>query len=152
MPNAYTVSRRVTSAEGGLPADGAHERLPIGGAADPFVFGAGRSAASGQIQPVTHQGVLRRAGKLPQACQHPFLMADVAGLLDEKAKLSLAALRLDWRGSRTRISADIGWQDHRLNQTRTNVTLSGVTHVPAPPDVQSNFAQPWTYSDERDVA
>ena len=69
----------------------------------------------------------------------------------EKAKLSLAALGLDWRGSRTRISADIGWQDHRLNQTRTNVTLSGVTHVPAPPDVQSNFAQPWTYSDERDV-
>lgn len=70
----------------------------------------------------------------------------------EEAELDLAALGLDWRSADVRLSADLGWQDNRLKQTRTNVTLGGtVTSVPAAPDAESNFAQPWTYSNERDL-
>jgi len=70
---------------------------------------------------------------------------------DEKAKLGLAAVGVDWRGDNVRLSADLGWQDNRLDRTRTNVTLSGVTAVPSAPDGKSNWAQPWSYSNERDV-
>lgn len=69
----------------------------------------------------------------------------------EKTELGLAAVGMDWRSRDVRLSADIGWQDNRLKSTRTNVTLAGVTTVPAPPDASSNFAQPWTYSNERDL-
>lgn len=69
----------------------------------------------------------------------------------EKSRLGLAALGLDWRSRDVRLSADIGWQDHRLKGSRPNVSLSGATAVPAAPDASSNFSQPWSYSNERDV-
>lgn len=69
---------------------------------------------------------------------------------DEKSKLSLVNVGLDWRNENARLSADLGWQDNKLKSTRTNVTLSGLTAVPAAPDASSNWAQPWTYSNERD--
>lgn len=71
---------------------------------------------------------------------------------DEKASLALASVGLDWRSRDVRLSGDLGYQDNRLKRTRTNVALDGtVTAVPAPPDASSNFAQPWTYSNERDL-
>jgi iron complex outermembrane recepter protein len=71
---------------------------------------------------------------------------------DEHSKLGLLAVGLDWRSRDVRLSGDIGWQDHQLRNTRTNVTLgSTVTSVPTAPDNQSNFAQPWSYSNERDL-
>ena len=70
---------------------------------------------------------------------------------DEKAKLGLAAIGVDWRGDSVRLSADFGWQDNRLDRTRTNVTLQGLTVMPAAPENTTNWAQPWTYSNERDV-
>lgn len=70
---------------------------------------------------------------------------------DEKAKLGLAAVGLDWRSRDVRLSGDIGWQDHKLDRTRTNVTLGAVTSVPTAPDGNSNFAQPWAFSNERDT-
>lgn len=71
---------------------------------------------------------------------------------NESAQLSLFNLGLDWRGEKARVSADLGWQDNKLSETRTNVTLgSGITSVPAAPDASGNWAQPWTYSNERDV-
>ena len=70
----------------------------------------------------------------------------------EDVKLGLAAVGLDWRSRGVRLSGDIGWQEHKLQSTRTNVTLaSGVTQMPAAPDANANFAQPWTYSNERDT-
>ena len=70
----------------------------------------------------------------------------------EDVKLGLAAVGLDWRSRDVRLSGDIGWQEHKLQSTRTNVTLaSGVTQMPAAPDANTNFAQPWTYSNERDT-
>jgi len=69
----------------------------------------------------------------------------------EDSELSLVSLGLDWRGDRLRLSGDIGWQDNRLEQTRPNVTLAAAGQVPAAPDADTNFAQPWTYSNERDL-
>jgi iron complex outermembrane receptor protein len=70
---------------------------------------------------------------------------------DEAIELGLFSVGLDWRGDRARLSADIGWQDNQLEETRTNVTLSGVDRIPSAPDADSNWAQPWSYSDEEDV-
>ncbi len=70
----------------------------------------------------------------------------------EDVKLGLAAVGLDWRSRDVRLSGDIGWQDHKLKSTRTNVTLgTAVTQMPTAPDGGTNFAQPWTYSNERDT-
>ena len=71
---------------------------------------------------------------------------------DEKAKLGLVALALDWRSRDVRLSGDIGWQDNRLKRTRTNVaTGAALTFIPTPPDSKANYAQPWSYSNEKDV-
>lgn len=74
------------------------------------------------------------------------------GVEDEKASLGLASVGLDWRSRDVRLSGDVGYQDHRLKRTRPSVNLGpGVTVVPGAPDAVRNFAQPWTYSNERDV-
>lgn len=72
---------------------------------------------------------------------------------DEETQLGLFSVGLDWRGDRARLSADIGWQDNQMDETRTNVTLSGadISGIPSAPDSDSNWAQPWSYSDEEDV-
>ncbi|WBX91770.1 TonB-dependent receptor [Achromobacter mucicolens] len=71
---------------------------------------------------------------------------------DEHSRTSVVSLGLDWRSADTRLSADIGWQENKLKRPRPNVTLgAGVTTVPDAPDASSNYAQPWTYSNERDV-
>ena len=70
---------------------------------------------------------------------------------DESANLGLFSVGLDWRGDRARLSADLGWQDNQMDETRTNVTISGLSRVPSAPKSDSNWSQPWSYSDERDV-
>ena len=74
-----------------------------------------------------------------------------SGVDDEDASLGLVSLGLDWRNSKARLSADLGYQDNQLTQTRTNVSLAGVARVPDEPDASRNFAQPWSYSNERDL-
>ncbi|MET0336120.1 MAG: TonB-dependent receptor, partial [Rhizobacter sp.] len=69
----------------------------------------------------------------------------------EESKLGLLAVALDWRNSNVRLSGDIGFQDNRLKQTRTNVGTVGLTAVPQAPESSTNWAQPWSYSDERDL-
>lgn len=70
---------------------------------------------------------------------------------DESSTLGLAALGLDYKGEQYRLSADLGWQDNKLKETRPSVNLGGVASVPKAPDGSKNWAQPWTYSDEKDV-
>jgi iron complex outermembrane receptor protein len=65
----------------------------------------------------------------------------------EARKLTVLALGLDHRIGNLRLSADIGHQDHRLSAPRPSVTPSN--GIPVAPDADSNFAQPWTYSKER---
>jgi len=70
----------------------------------------------------------------------------------EKNRLGLLAVGLDWHSRDVRLSGDLGWQDNKLSQTRTSVTLaSGLTALPALPKADANFAEPWTYSNERDA-
>ncbi|WPB58002.1 TonB-dependent receptor [Xylophilus sp. GOD-11R] len=73
------------------------------------------------------------------------------GIDREKVKLDVVSVGLDWRSANARLSADIGYQDHRLSNTRTNVTLSGLTSVPGAPNASRNWAQPGSYSNERDT-
>jgi iron complex outermembrane recepter protein len=74
------------------------------------------------------------------------------GVDNEHVKLDLASVGFDWRSRNARLSADIGHQEHRLSETRTNVTLgAGVGLVPSAPDAKTNWAQPWSYSNERDT-
>lgn len=74
----------------------------------------------------------------------------------EGMELGLVSLAFDWRGDDFRLSADVGYQSHKLDQTRTNVTLSTAAgsqnfRVPKAPDSKHNWAQPYSYSNERDL-
>lgn len=69
----------------------------------------------------------------------------------DNARNTVFHLGLDWKGKQARVSADLGYQKNNLSGTRPSVTLSSVSSVPAAPKATSNWAQHWTYSDERDV-
>jgi iron complex outermembrane receptor protein len=73
------------------------------------------------------------------------------GIAREKVKLDVLSVGLDWRSRDLRLSADIGYQNHRLNEARSNVAVTGVTSIPNTPDASGNWAQPWSYSNERDT-
>ncbi|WGM30072.1 TonB-dependent siderophore receptor [Brevundimonas sp. NIBR11] len=75
---------------------------------------------------------------------------DGEGAVDDQSRtLNVVGLGLDRRGDRARFSADLGWQDQRIDAPRPTVTPTGA--VPAAPDASSNFAQPWTYTDEEQL-
>lgn len=65
----------------------------------------------------------------------------------EDRELSLLSVGADFRGRGLRLSADAGFQDHRINQPRPSVTPNG--GIPVAPYASSNFAQPWTFAKER---
>ncbi|RZL63123.1 MAG: TonB-dependent receptor [Variovorax sp.] len=69
----------------------------------------------------------------------------------EDVELDMVSIGVDWRSRNARLSADLGYQDHRLRNTRPNVTPTGIGRIPHAPDSQINYAQPWTFSNERDV-
>ncbi|RRS06242.1 TonB-dependent receptor [Aquabacterium soli] len=73
----------------------------------------------------------------------------------EYVSLGLVSVGMDWRSRDVRLSGDIGYQDHKLRRTRTNVTLgtnaAPLTTLPSVPDNEGNWAQDWSYSNERDV-
>lgn len=66
---------------------------------------------------------------------------------EQERDLAVASLGIDHQSERLRLSADIGYQDHQVDAPRPSVTPAG--DIPVAPDADSNFAQPWTYSDER---
>lgn len=68
---------------------------------------------------------------------------------DQDRELTVLGAGLDYRGARARFAADVGFQDHRIDAPRPSVTPVGA--VPAAPDADRNFAQPWTYTDERQL-
>jgi len=65
----------------------------------------------------------------------------------ESRKLGLLAVGLDWHGGGLRLSADLGYQDQQQDAPRPSVTPLGA--VPDAPDSQTNYAQPWTFANER---
>lgn len=66
---------------------------------------------------------------------------------DEKRSLDMFALGLDYQGDNYRLSADLGHQYHFIDNPRPSVTPDG--GIPSAPDADDNFAQPWTYSKEK---
>jgi iron complex outermembrane receptor protein len=69
----------------------------------------------------------------------------------ESRELSVLAVGMDYRGDGYRLSADVGYQDHRLDNPRPSVTLGLGVPMIAAPDSSSNFSQPWAYSTERNT-
>ncbi|MFL9925997.1 TonB-dependent siderophore receptor [Herbaspirillum lusitanum] len=67
---------------------------------------------------------------------------------NENRDLGLMSVGLDYRGNNFRLSADVGYQEQKLNQARPSFTVG--TLIPAVPDNSTNTAQPWSYSNERD--
>ena len=72
-----------------------------------------------------------------------------AGIEAQDRALTAVGLGLDRRGDRARFSADLGYQDHRIDAPRPSVTPAGA--VPVPPSADGNFAQPWTFTDEEQL-
>jgi iron complex outermembrane receptor protein len=68
---------------------------------------------------------------------------------NQERELTLAAIGTDYRGERLRLSADLGFQDHRIDAPRPSVTPTG--ELPEAPDSDRNFAQPWTHTDEQQL-
>jgi len=69
----------------------------------------------------------------------------------ESRELSLYSVGVDYRGRGYRLSADVGHQDHQLRGARPSVTMAAGVPIIAAPSSDSNYAQPWTYSGERDT-
>lgn len=63
--------------------------------------------------------------------------------------LSVIAAGMDFDGDKLRFSADIGYQDQNIDAPRPQVTPAGA--IPRAPNADSNFAQPWTYSNEKQL-
>jgi iron complex outermembrane recepter protein len=68
---------------------------------------------------------------------------------DQERELTVFSFGLDHSGEQFRVSADIGYQDHHIDSPRPSVTPLG--GIPRPPDASSNFAQPWTFTDEQQL-
>jgi iron complex outermembrane receptor protein len=73
------------------------------------------------------------------------------GIDGEDREVQLAAIGADYRGRGFRLSADLGWQDSKLNSARPAVNVGAGLAVPSAPDASANFGQPWDFSSERDV-
>jgi iron complex outermembrane receptor protein len=69
----------------------------------------------------------------------------------EQRDLSVLSVGMDYRGRGYRLSADVGYQNHQLDNARPSLTVGAGLPVPAAPESDSNWAQPWTHSDERDT-
>ena len=68
---------------------------------------------------------------------------------DQERSLFVGSLGVDYRGDRFRFSADVGLQDNRIDAPRPSVTPNST--IPRAPSADGNFAQPWTYTDERQL-
>jgi iron complex outermembrane receptor protein len=68
---------------------------------------------------------------------------------DQDRELSVFSFGIDHQGERLRLAADLGYQDHRIDSPRPSVTPLG--EIPEPPEADGNFAQPWTYTDEKQL-
>ncbi len=68
---------------------------------------------------------------------------------DESSELGMMSLGFDHQGEKFRFSFDMGYQDHHADSPRPSVTPSGA--APSAPSASSNYAQDWTYTDEKQL-
>ncbi len=69
----------------------------------------------------------------------------------ESRELTLFAIGADFRSDRLRISADLGYQDHKLQASQPNITIGAGLPIPATPRADRSIAQPWTFSNAEDT-
>jgi iron complex outermembrane receptor protein len=69
----------------------------------------------------------------------------------ENQKLDAFLVGADFHAGALRLSADLGYQNHRLDATTPSITIAGGLAIPRAPDASRQIAQPWTYSYERDT-
>ncbi|BAN49886.1 TonB-dependent siderophore receptor [Metapseudomonas resinovorans] len=71
---------------------------------------------------------------------------------DEYQRTHMVSLALDYRGDNYRLFGDLGYQKQRVNQGRNMISLAGgLTHIPRAPSADSNWAQPWTFTELKDT-
>lgn len=68
---------------------------------------------------------------------------------NEDRTLDMFAIGLDYQGDSFRLSADIGHQYHFIDAPRPSVYINSGIPLPSAPDADDNFAQPWTFSKEK---
>ena len=73
------------------------------------------------------------------------------GVDREKSATSGLSIGLDWHSATVRLSADLGYQNRRLEQARPSVTVAAGLPIPAAPNASANYAQPWTFSSAKDT-
>lgn len=78
-----------------------------------------------------------------------FRSGDVA-INGEFRRTAVVGAAFDWRDDNTRLFLDLGYQRVEVDGLRPKVTI-GTTVIPVVPDASANYAQPWTYTDLRDV-
>ncbi len=69
----------------------------------------------------------------------------------EEAELSMAHIGLDFREDVFRLSADLGFQKHRIDGGQPNITYAAGVPIGDVPDADESIGQSWTYSDSNDV-
>lgn len=70
---------------------------------------------------------------------------------NESRRLDLASLGTDFYGDDLRVSVEAGFQDHHMRATTPSINIDTGIAIPRAPDADSAIAQPWTYSDEKDL-
>lgn len=68
---------------------------------------------------------------------------------DQETQLGVLSLGFDHKGENFRMSADVGYQDHHIDSPRPSVTPSA--GIPSVPSSDANYAQDWTYTDEKQL-
>lgn len=69
---------------------------------------------------------------------------------NQRTAVNLLTVGLDYHTGGLRLSADLGYQDFDLTAPRPSLNVSS-TSLPSTPDASDNFAQPWSFSKERDT-
>ncbi|EKO3962138.1 TonB-dependent siderophore receptor [Vibrio fluvialis] len=68
---------------------------------------------------------------------------------DQETQLGVLSLGFDHQGDNFRMSADLGYQDHHIDAPRPSVTPGSA--IPSLPSSDANYAQDWTYTDEKQL-
>lgn len=68
---------------------------------------------------------------------------------DQETQLGVLSLGFDQQGENFRMSADLGYQDHHIDAPRPSVTPGSA--IPSLPSSEANYAQDWTYTDEKQL-
>ncbi|WP_421721968.1 TonB-dependent receptor [Alloalcanivorax xenomutans] len=69
----------------------------------------------------------------------------------EESELSMAHIGLDYRGDALRVSADLGFQKHRIDGGQPSITFASGVPILDAPDADESIGQSWTYSDSNDL-